>query len=217
MLVRLVAALMLVSSSAAFGQTANSGSASNSGAASQSGAAALSGSGVSTVTTNIGTGGGTPSTFTSSDVTVRSAPQVYVPSVIGGNVCAVGASGGASWLGAGFAFGATWESDNCERRQLAALMYNAGWKEASRELLCSHKPIYEAMKTAGTPCAVRPDYEPPSARPPVAVLPGPVVQPTPIQPARAAFTPTTYRNRADCLTAASAAGQPLASCSSVPI
>ena len=217
MLFRLVAALMLVSS-AAFGQTANSGSSSISGAASQSAAGALSTSGQATVNNVIGgAAGGTPQYYSQGDVTIRSAPQVYVPSVIGGNVCAVGASGGASWLGAGFAFGASWESDNCERRQLAALMYNAGWKEASRELLCAHKPIYEAMKTAGTPCAVRAAFEP-STMPTPAV---PTVQaPTPIQPVaapRAAFTPTTYRNRADCLTAASAAGQPLASCSAVPI
>src|SRR5262245_35041040 len=58
---------------------------------------------------------------TPSDVTVRSAPTLYVPSVITGNVCALGASGGASFIGAAVAFGGTWESEQCERRQKIAL------------------------------------------------------------------------------------------------
>lgn len=103
---------------------------------------------------------GSGTQYVTGDQTVRTAPTVYAPSVVGGNLCAVGASGAASFLGGGFALGATWESKNCEIRQRAALLFNMGFKGAAKELMCNNKEDYDAFKTAGEPCAVRPDWEP---------------------------------------------------------
>jgi hypothetical protein len=135
-------------------------------------------------------GNGSPSTsnvYNPSDVTVRSAPQVYVPSVVTGNVCALGASAGASFIGTGFAVGGSWESEQCERRQTAALLYNAGYKDASRELMCDKREVYDSMKRAGTPCLVRPDWEPKQTMAqqpaPVSIItPAPVVYAAPPPP-----------------------------------
>lgn len=89
------------------------------------------------------------------------APTIYAPSIVTGNVCAIGASGGISFIGTGITAGATWESKKCEDRQNVALLYNMGEKGAAREYACSaNRATYDAMKTAGTPCAVRPDWEP---------------------------------------------------------
>src|SRR6202020_3656205 len=56
--------------------------------------------------------------------TIRNTPEVIAPSVVGGNPCSVGASGGVSLPGFGLAVGGSWEGKGCERRQLAALLYN---------------------------------------------------------------------------------------------
>jgi hypothetical protein len=131
---------------------------------------------------------------------IKAPPQIYVPNIVTGNACALGASAGASWMGAGFAVGGSWESMQCERRQQAALLHNAGYKEASRELMCDQREVYEAMKRAGTPCLQRPDWEPKGAvvqAAPVQVAPqpAPVVQPV-------AFNAANYPGMSDCLTAA---------------
>jgi hypothetical protein len=116
--------------------------------------------------------------------TVWAAPPVFAPSVVGGNLCAIGASGGVSWMGAGFSIGGTWESRHCEERQKAALLFNIGQREAAVELMCSNKDVYDAMKTAGTPCAPRAEWEPKQAEKPavvavtaVAVAPAPYKAP----------------------------------------
>lgn len=141
-------------------------------------------------------------------------PSVYAPPVVGGNLCAVGASSGVSWLGAGLALGASWESDNCERRQLAALMYNAGNSVAAKELLCDQRAVYDAMKRAGTPCVVRAAWEP--AGQPVAVAPAPAPAPAPPPTQVAAFDASQYSTGAACLNAAFARGAPLALCRMKP-
>jgi hypothetical protein len=117
------------------------------------------------------------------DVTVRSAPQVYAPSVITGNVCALGASAGASFIGTGVTLGGTWESEQCENRQRAALLHNMGYKQAAKELSCDNRSTYEAMKRAGDPCLVRPAWEPqgvPVQQPVRITAPMPVMTPVPL-------------------------------------
>jgi hypothetical protein len=139
---------------------------------------------------------------------VRSAPQLYVPSVITGNVCALGASAGASFIGTGVAFGASWESEQCERRQTAALLHNAGYRDASRELMCDKREVYDAMRRSGTPCLLRPDWEPKTT---MAQQPAPpmVIRPAPLTPS---FSAANYATGSECLNAAAAAGASYAEC-----
>jgi hypothetical protein len=84
--------------------------------------------------------------------TLRNTPEVIPPSVVGGNACAVGASGGVSLPGFGLAMGATWADRACERRQQAALLFNMGEQKVAVELMCQDDNIRSAMKTAGKPC-----------------------------------------------------------------
>lgn len=144
--------------------TSQAGAVSNAGSASQSASMSRGGNASVPITVNNGVGngnGGQPNTsYYYGDQTVRTAPTVYAPSVVGGNLCAIGASGAVSFLGGGFAMGATWESKNCEERQRAALLYNMGEKRAAVELACNNRSTYDAMKRAGTPCVVRPEWEP---------------------------------------------------------
>jgi len=156
-----------------------------------------------TATENINT---RQSGYVTGDQIIRNAPTVYVPNVVTGNVCSLGASAGASWLGAGFAVGGTWESQQCERRQQAALLHNAGYKEASHELMCDQREVYEAMKRAGTPCLPRPAWDPaPAPGQPQVVVQRQPTQIVPVAPQPAAFQPANYPGMSDCLTAAYAA------------
>jgi hypothetical protein len=84
--------------------------------------------------------------------TVRNTPEVIAPSIVGGNPCSVGASGGMSLPGFGLALGATWADKACERRQIAALMFNMGEKTVAFEVMCQDDVTRAAMKTAGKPC-----------------------------------------------------------------
>jgi hypothetical protein len=138
---------------------------------------------------------------------ILSVPMVYTPSISTGNVCALGASAGASWLGAGFAVGTSWESMQCERRQTAALLYNMGTAEsraAAKEVLCASPEIRNAYLTIGHPCAADMMQ--------VAGAAGRTVKPPPPPPEPPAFNPGLYRSAADCLTAAQAAGAALSLC-----
>jgi hypothetical protein len=133
----------------------NNGSSSNSGAASQSGALSASPN-----TNQIGNNSPVSNNYPA-DQTIRSAPTLYAPSIITGNVCAMGASGGVSFIGTGVTAGGTWESQSCEDRQRAALLASMGYKTAAKEYLCaSDRKYYYAMRTSGDACAVRPEWEP---------------------------------------------------------
>lgn len=83
---------------------------------------------------------------------MRNTPEVIAPSVVGGNACAVGASGGLSLPGFGLALGATWADRACERRQQAALLFNMGEQKVALELMCQDDNIRSAMKVSGKPC-----------------------------------------------------------------
>lgn len=180
-------------SSTAIGGTAISGRASST-------------SGPATATTNINA-----TTPAHTSQVVWQAPAVYAPPVVGGNLCAVGASTGVSWLGAGVALGGSWESDNCERRQLAAMLYNAGSSTAAKELLCDQRAVYDAMRRAGTPCVARLkwDGDAPAVSPPAPQL---------LQPPRqiATFDASRYATASECLNMAFASGAPLVLCRGKP-
>lgn len=117
---------------------------------------------------------------TTSDNIVRAAPTVYAPPVSGGSPCSLGYSAGASFLGWGAAAGGQVVDAECERRMHVAMLYNAGWKGASKELACNNKEVYMAFRTAGEPCAPRQQWE---GNVPVQ-QPMPMVQqqPTPVGP-----------------------------------
>jgi hypothetical protein len=160
---------------------------------------------------NFSSGNNSPYTVNNpGDVTIRAAPQIYVPSVITGNVCALGASAGASWLGAGFAVGTSWESAQCENRHRVALLYNMGEKAAAKEVLCDTKEVYEGFKRIGSPCVVRPEWEPKQV---ASAAPKPI-QPVaaPVEPPKAKFNSAAYVSASECLTAASSVGAPLSEC-----
>jgi hypothetical protein len=168
-------------------------------------------SGASSGSSSVAVTTGNQSTTYPSNQTIMTVPMVYTPSIATGNVCALGASAGASWLGAGFAVGTSWESMQCERRQTAALLWNMGTPEsraASKEILCNSPEIRNAYLTIGHPCAVDTMQ--------VAGAAGRAVKPPPPPPEPPAFNPGLYQSAADCLTAASAAGAALALCAGKP-
>lgn len=73
---------------------------------------------------------------------VKTNPDVAAPSVIGGNPCLVGASGGVSAVGFGAALGLGIEDEDCETRQVVALVHNMGQKSAAYMHLCLHNPEF---------------------------------------------------------------------------
>ena len=125
----------------------------------------------SSTTGSAGTGGDpTVNMNYSGSYTVRNTPEVIPPNVMGGNPCAVGASGGLSMPGFGLAMGATWADRACERRQQAALLFNMGEQKVALELMCQDDHIRSAMKVAARPCTA--DIPPPA---PVAQTAAPAV------------------------------------------
>jgi hypothetical protein len=161
----------------------------------------------------IGIQTGNTTTNIPTDTVVRAAPLLYVPSVSTGNVCALGASAGASWIAAAVAFGASWESMQCERRQAAALLWNMGTPEskaAAKEVICNTQEIREAYARIGSPCAAD-MMRVAGVTPQQQAAPQGVLPPTPV-----AFDPTPYARASDCLMAAQRAGAPLSVCGGKP-
>jgi hypothetical protein len=94
--------------------------------------------------------GGTQDTYRA---TIRNTPDVYAPNVSGGtNSCLVGISGGGSVAGFGIGLGGNWSDPDCERRQLAALLYNTGQQNVAQEVLCASREVREARQRMGQPC-----------------------------------------------------------------
>jgi hypothetical protein len=144
--------------------TGSGGIIDTSGGSSTTGSAGTAGTGTgSDPTVNMNYSGG---------YTVRNTPEVIPPAVMGGNPCAVGASGGMSLPGFGLAMGATWADRSCERRQQAALLFNMGEQKVALELMCQDDHIRSAMRIAARPCAA--DTPPPA---PVAQVAAPAAIP----------------------------------------
>ena len=101
--------------------------------------------------------------FTSTQ-TLRNTPEIIAPSIVGGDPCTVGASGGVTLPGFEIVTGGSWEGKACERRQLAALLFNMGHgpsgakgdtlQEAAVEVLCVEAGVREALKRIGQPCVI---------------------------------------------------------------
>jgi hypothetical protein len=147
------------------------------------------------------------------DTVIRSAPLLYVPSVNTGNVCALGASAGASWIASAFAFGVSWESMQCERRQTAALLWNMNTPEsraAAKEVICNSPEIRAAYKVVGSPCAAD-MAQAASVMASAPAAPRALLPPTPV-----AFDPAPYRSGSECLMAAQRVGALLSLCAGKP-
>jgi len=119
-----------------------------------------------------GGGGNNPPFYGQSDITVRTTPTVYAPPVSGGNPCKLAVSGGVSVIGWGAAAGGTFVDQDCADRQKIAMIHNAGYAQAARELMCNDKATYMAFRGTATPCNPRPQWD--------GTQPGqPIVQPQP--------------------------------------
>ena len=104
-------------------------------------------------TTGGGSYSGTTTQNYSGGYTLRNVPEIVAPSVNGGaNGCAVGVSGGVAVAGFGITTGAGWSDSNCERRNLAALVFNTGEKELAQEILCDAAVVRAARLRMGKPC-----------------------------------------------------------------
>jgi hypothetical protein len=140
--------------------------------------------------------GGTNSTvnqsgFQSSDNIVRTTPTVYAPPVSGGNPCTLAVSGGVSVIGWGAAAGGTFVDQDCANRQKIAMIHNAGYGPAAKELMCNDRATYDAFKTVGQPCGFRQAFEPAGAAPAPMVQMAPVPAPAPM-PRVVAAPPKQY-------------------------
>ena len=122
---------------------------------------------------NTGPPGGAPY-YSQSDVTVRTTPTVYAPPVSGGNPCTLAVSGGVSVIGWGAAAGGTFVDEDCANRQKIAMIHNAGYAQAARELMCNDKATYLAFRGTATPCNPRAQFDGPGS-------PQPIVQQQPQQ------------------------------------
>jgi hypothetical protein len=115
-----------------------------------------------------------------SDITVRTTPTVYAPPVSGGNPCTLAVSGGVSVIGWGAAAGGTFVDEDCANRQKIAMIHNAGYAQAARELMCNDRATYLAFRGTQTPCNPRPQFDGPAPQPivqqqPQQLAPQPVV------------------------------------------
>lgn len=97
-------------------------------------------------------GGTNSTTRVEGTQTLRNVPQVYAPSLSGGNPCSAGVSGGGAVAGFGITLGAQWSDAECERRQLAALAFNSNQTEVAREIMCGASEYRQARIRTGQPC-----------------------------------------------------------------
>lgn len=92
--------------------------------------------------------------------TARTVPDAIAPMVPGGaNPCVVGMSASGSVVGFGASMGGTWSDPDCERRNLAIILLNAGnqfgdtaLSNAGIEVLCANEDVAIALEVSGRPC-----------------------------------------------------------------
>lgn len=98
--------------------------------------------------------GGAGGTSTPSSITVRNVPDVYAPGISGGtNPCTNSLTGGGAVAGFGVSLGGSWSDQDCERRNLSALLYNQGQADMALEVLCETTAVRQARLRLGRPCA----------------------------------------------------------------
>jgi hypothetical protein len=163
--------------SGAASRSASQGNASNQNITFQGGGASTSANSNNNRDAISYSGGTSNSNWNSGDTTIRTTPTVYAPPVSGGNPCTLAVSGGVSVIGWGAAAGGTFVDEACATRQKIAMIHNAGYAGAAKELMCDDRSTYFAFRTAGQPCAYRAAFEggAPQPGPMVQQQPGPVV------------------------------------------
>lgn len=82
---------------------------------------------------------------------LRTVAPVYAPDMVTTATCMIGASGGATGLGWGFAIGTGIEDKGCTRRENARLLKNLGKGEAAVRIMCNDPEVAAAL---GADCAV---------------------------------------------------------------
>src|SRR5690625_3480554 len=95
--------------------------------------------------------------------TVKNVPDAIAPMLPGGtNPCVVAASAAGSIVGFGMSAGHSWNSEECERRNLSVILMNAAAQfgqpelaSAAIEVLCQHDDVALAMDAVGRPCLTR--------------------------------------------------------------
>jgi uncharacterized protein GlcG (DUF336 family) len=158
-----------------------------------------------------GAAGGDPaySINYSGGYSVRNVPEVIAPNVVGGNPCAIGASGGLAVSGFGISGGATWADKQCERRQQAALLFNIGKQKAAVELMCQDENVRLALRVSGEACTA----DQAVAQQPVTVAAAPLAPATAAPVAPVGTPVTAQKDRPEwCYTASAAETRRHAEC-----
>ena len=155
--------ILLFFSSLALADATNNG-ANNINQTSTSGSQTSISGGYSQETTNNYTGGQPNSTTNSTQNTTNSNQETAVnpanaPAMsvygTGGDSCSLVISGGITVMGVSFSGGGyVIEDENCIRLKLSKQLQSLSMTVASIMILCQDPNVFEAMYTAGTPCAV---------------------------------------------------------------
>jgi len=99
------------------------------------------------------------STVTSNSTTkstVRTNPPSAISPSLGQNTkCTFGVSGAVQTQILGISTGQTMRDINCENLSISAHLFDMGLKIAAIQVMClNDRRVYDAMKFAGTPCAI---------------------------------------------------------------
>jgi hypothetical protein len=148
-------ATALSASGAIAGSAAISGASLNVGATTLNANAAPSNSaatnGNQSITFNTPAAPAVVETRASGTTEVRTVATVFAPDAVTTANCMVGASGGATGLGWGFAIGTGIEDKGCTRRENARLLKNLGKGDAAVKIMCNDPEVAAAL---GADCAV---------------------------------------------------------------
>jgi len=88
-----------------------------------------------------------------SNIKMENVPNVTPPSLVGGNPCSVGVSGGGSILGFGISAAVMKEGVRCELRQSVALLANMGFVKESLVMFCmGNEDVSEMFRSLGMGC-----------------------------------------------------------------
>jgi hypothetical protein len=111
-------------------------------ATSSSGAAA-------TVTNNVSAPPAGPGNVSVETTSERQSPTVFAPPLVTApETCMGSVSGGASYI-AGFSFGTTYESENCNRRMDSLRLQSLGFRDAALALMAQKPSVAKALRDAG--------------------------------------------------------------------
>ncbi len=91
---------------------------------------------------------------TSTEMTVRSAPEVVAPALTTTltETCMGSSSGGVSGVAFGISVGSTWTDKDCQNRLNARQLAAMGYRAAARVVMCANPIVRQAFKDTGLPC-----------------------------------------------------------------